>query len=344
MRPNKSLAVLFSLTMALTILGGKSSHADFTYTVKSGDSLYTISTTYASTITGIKTQNKLTSDNIFINQKLVIPTTKFTSYTVVSGDTLWKIGEKFKVQVTEIQKYNPGLTATNLLVGSILVMPVSTTTTTTTTTTQPAYRTHTVVAGDTLWGVSVKYNVTISEIKTLNNLTLDYLTIGTVLKLPAAKTYTTVSEVRSGVTVFPFKTSYTPYDDNYGIPREWSPTGQVIRTHDGLDIMASTGTPVYAVSDGVITRMGWNEYGGYRLMIKMNGINYSVYYAHFSRYATGMYEGKTVRAGELIGYVGSTGYGPEGTSGKFVPHLHIGIYRLSDGTTLNPYPYMKAVE
>ena len=64
------------------------------------------------------------------------------------------------------------------------------------------------------------------------------------------------------------------------------------------------------------------------------------YYAHLSAYAEGLEMGDTVRAGDVLGFVGSTGYGPVGTSDQMIPHLHFGVY-VND-VAVNPYPYLRA--
>ncbi|KPV39868.1 peptidase M23 [Alicyclobacillus ferrooxydans] len=98
------------------------------------------------------------------------------------------------------------------------------------------------------------------------------------------------------------------------------------RTHEGVDIFANYGTPVLACSYGYVELIGWNRFGGWRIGIRdANNVYY--YYAHLSSFAKGMRQGQLVEPGEVIGYVGSSGYGPPGTSGKFPPHLHFGIYR-----------------
>jgi murein DD-endopeptidase MepM/ murein hydrolase activator NlpD len=139
---------------------------------------------------------------------------------------------------------------------------------------------------------------------------------------------------------FPFKEgTYRPYRNNFGALRTWSPTGRTKRSHEGIDIAARKGTPLYSATDGRIVSYGWNYYGGWRLGIRTDG--YYLYYAHMDKYAPGLYEGATIKKGQLIGYVGKTGYGPPGTEGVG-SHLHFGIYR--NGSTINPYPYHKSWE
>lgn len=131
---------------------------------------------------------------------------------------------------------------------------------------------------------------------------------------------------------------YEPYYNTWGDGRYYE--GRSFG-HEGTDILAPTGTPIYAVASGTIVRYGWNTLGGYRLNIQLDDLpGYRFYYAHMDRYANGLYPGAHVKAGQVIGYTGSTGEGPEGTRGKFVPHLHFGIYR-PDGTAINAYPYLR---
>ncbi|SIS91159.1 M23 family metallopeptidase [Alicyclobacillus vulcanalis] len=98
------------------------------------------------------------------------------------------------------------------------------------------------------------------------------------------------------------------------------------RMHEGVDIFASYGTPVLACAYGYVELMGWNRFGGWRIGIR-DANNTYYYYAHLSAYAKSLRVGDLVRPGQVIGYVGSTGYGPPGTAGKFPPHLHFGMYK-----------------
>jgi murein DD-endopeptidase MepM/ murein hydrolase activator NlpD len=140
--------------------------------------------------------------------------------------------------------------------------------------------------------------------------------------------------------IFPLKKGTYKYRNNFGDLRTWTPNGPKKRSHEGIDIKAPNGTPIYSATDGKIVRYGWNYYGGWRLTISV-GNNTTLYYAHLDRYAPGLSEGKTVKKGQLLGYVGKTGYGPVGTEGKR-NHLHFGIYK--NGSAINPYPYLKKWE
>ncbi len=128
------------------------------------------------------------------------------------------------------------------------------------------------------------------------------------------------------------------FDNGYGAGRTYG--GE--RKHEGIDIMSSYNKAGYlkirSVSDGVVEKKGWLELGGYRLGIRgESGFYY--YYAHLDSYAKGITEGKKVKAGEVIGYMGNTGYGPEGTTGKFDVHLHFGMYFNKEGEEISINPY-----
>lgn len=132
------------------------------------------------------------------------------------------------------------------------------------------------------------------------------------------------------------------FEDGYGAGRSYG--GE--RKHEGIDIMSSINVPGYlkirSVSDGVVEKKGWLELGGYRIGIRSeSGIYY--YYAHLDHYAEKIEEGMHISAGDIIGYMGDTGYGPEGTRGQFDVHLHFGIYvDKEDGeVSLNPYYLLK---
>ena len=111
------------------------------------------------------------------------------------------------------------------------------------------------------------------------------------------------------------------------------------RVHEAIDLLAPRGTPVVAVDDGVVRKLFTSVPGGLTVYEFDPTGAYAYYYAHLDRYAEGLAEGKVLKKGDPVGYVGTTGNAPPGT-----PHLHFTIYKLGpdkkwwEGTPINPYP------
>jgi len=160
--------------------------------------------------------------------------------------------------------------------------------------------------------------------------------------LGIARLFEHFGTIELGARSFPVSTWHNySYTNGYGAARGWG--GR--RSHEGIDIFASYGTPVTSTAYGIVEIMGWNKYGGYRIGIR-DIYNTYQYYAHLQGFADGIEEGSIVEPGQVIGSVGSTGYGPVGTSGKFDPHLHFGLYKF-DGRrewAFNPYPHLQKWE
>jgi murein DD-endopeptidase MepM/ murein hydrolase activator NlpD len=122
------------------------------------------------------------------------------------------------------------------------------------------------------------------------------------------------------------------YSDTFGAAR--ADTG----VHEGVDIFASAGTPVVAVCDGSLNRVGTLPISGNRLWVKCKRGGDSFFYAHLSSYATDTHSGAKVDAGQVIGFVGSTG-----DAEKTPPHLHFEVHP-GDGAAVDPYPFLRAWE
>ncbi len=135
------------------------------------------------------------------------------------------------------------------------------------------------------------------------------------------------------------------YVDSWSEPRSYG--GK--RKHEGTDIMAGINErghyPVISMTDGQVEKMGWLEQGGYRIGVRSPSGGY-FYYAHLSSYAPDLKEGDKVYAGQLLGFMGDSGYGEEGTVGKFDVHLHVGIYvnTKAGEMSVNPYYILKILE
>ncbi len=120
------------------------------------------------------------------------------------------------------------------------------------------------------------------------------------------------------------------HSDDFGNARSYG----YKRRHLGHDMFGDIGTPVIAIESGYIEALGWNQYGGWRIGIRsFDGMRY-YYYAHLRKdhpYAADMYEGKIVSAGEVIGYLGMTGYSAKENKNNIkVPHLHVGMQIIFD--------------
>ena len=113
------------------------------------------------------------------------------------------------------------------------------------------------------------------------------------------------------------------------------------RSHDAIDIMAPRGTEVRAADEGTIVKLFTSKAGGLTIYQFDPTETFSYYYAHLDRYARGLSGHQTVKRGQLLGYVGSTG-----NASPNAPHLHFAIARLDSdkkwwhGAAINPYPLL----
>ena len=122
---------------------------------------------------------------------------------------------------------------------------------------------------------------------------------------------------------------YSHYDD-FGVSRSYG----YRRQHLGHDMMGQVGTPVIAVESGTVEAVGWNQYGGWRLGIRSFDQKRYYYYAHLRKdypFQSVLQEGSVVTAGDVIGYLGCTGYSKtENTNNIDEPHLHFGLQLIFD--------------
>ena len=122
---------------------------------------------------------------------------------------------------------------------------------------------------------------------------------------------------------------YNDYDD-FGAARSYG----FKRQHLGHDMMGQVGTPIIAVESGYVEALGWNQYGGWRIGIRSFDKKRYYYYAHLRKnypYQSNLEVGSTVTAGDVIGYLGRTGYSTtENTNNIDTPHLHFGLQLIFD--------------
>ena len=195
-----------------------------TYIVKKGDTLYSIAAKLGTTVEELKKENNLTTNSLSIGQVLRIPSKIIykddeTLYTVKKGDTLYKIAQANNTTVEELKRIN-GLTTNTLSVGQLLKIPSSLLPETT----------YTVQRGDSLYSIAAKYNTTVEELKRINGLTTNILSIGQVLKLPSNESAESPS-VDEGI-------SYTVQkgDSLYSIAKKYNVTIDEIKELNNLTI------------------------------------------------------------------------------------------------------------
>ena len=193
-----------------------------TYVVQKGDSLYSIANKLGTTVSELKKENNLTSNTLQIGEVLRIPTKEIYEgeenvYIVQKGDTLYSVAMANNTTVDELKKAN-NLTSNILSTGQLLKIPSA----------LLPESTYIVKKGDSLYSIANKYNTTIDELKRINNLTSNILSIGQVLKLPSDK----VSDIEKEENTI----SYTVQkgDSLYSIARKYSTTIDKIKDLNNL--------------------------------------------------------------------------------------------------------------
>ena len=180
-----------TLTIGQTLLISEETLPEVsTYIVEKGDTLYGIANKFGTTVDIIKRLNNLTVNTLLPGQQILVPATNQTPveeeptippieqpyiiYTVQKGDSLWKISQRYKVPVNDITAFN-NLSNINLKIGDELRIPI---------TNMEAEVTYTVKRGDTLWSIAKDFEVSVDDIKNVNNLTTNLLTVGQNLIIP----------------------------------------------------------------------------------------------------------------------------------------------------------------
>ncbi len=124
---------------------------------------------------------------------------------------------------------------------------------------------------------------------------------------------------------------FSHYDD-FGVSRSYG----YKRKHQGNDLMGNVGTPIIAIEDGYIEALGWNQYGGWRIGIRSLDKKRYYYYAHLRKdhpFVKTLKEGDFVQSGDVIGYLGMTGYSSkENVNNIKIPHLHFGLQIIFNET------------
>lgn len=156
-----------------------------TYTVQKGDTLYSIALKYNTSIPNLISKNNLTNTNISVGDVLLIPSDvestgdnndviTNSTYVVNPGDTLYSLSKKYGVSINDLINAN-NLTSDILVAGTNLIIPTND---------NQSSNLYVVQSGDTLWSIARKYNTTVNDIRMVNNLTSDLLSIGQTLIIP----------------------------------------------------------------------------------------------------------------------------------------------------------------
>ncbi len=194
------------------------------YTVKSGDTLYGIASRYGVGVDELRRYNNLTGNVLSIGQQLFIPTgqmvddiigTNYETYVVKTGDNLFNIASRYGISADELRRIN-NLDSNTLFVGQQLLVPVTENIVDTSITNYVDYR---VVSGDTLYSIASRYGISVDELKSINNLVNNNLSINQVIKVPVMDT--TVYTVKRGDTL-------------YSIAREYNITPMELMSYNNL--------------------------------------------------------------------------------------------------------------
>lgn len=201
---------LLNVGQVLKISGVPENFKDI-YVVKSGDTLYGIASKYNISVDELKRYNNLSNNLLSVGQQLFVPVgqmvedvieTNYDTYIVKSGDSLYSISSLFNTNPSELRRIN-NLSNDILIVGQQLLVPSGSDVKDTSIINYIDYR---VVSGDTLYGISKKYNVSVDDIKNLNNLSNNNLSVSQVIKIPIFDT--TVYTVKSGDTLYSIAKQY----------------------------------------------------------------------------------------------------------------------------------------
>lgn len=193
-----------------------------TYVVQKGDSLYSIANKLGTTVSELKKENNLTTNTLQIGEVLRIPTKEIYEgeenvYIVQKGDTLYSVAMANNTTVDELKRIN-NLTSNILSTGQLLKIPSA----------LLPESTYIVKKGDSLYSIANKYNTTVDELKRINNLTSNILSIGQVLKLPSDK----VSDIEKKENTISYIVQKG--DSLYSIARKYSTTIDKIKDLNNL--------------------------------------------------------------------------------------------------------------
>ena len=328
------------------------------HVVQPGDTLYAIAKKYGISLVDLLTLNKLTSNMIYVGDRLVLPdsvivegnnpdedtdeekapTTPTSEYTVVVGDTLYKIAAANGLTVGELKSLN-ALMSDTIFVGQKLLLVKTTTTAPDKTedesnnnADQTTTQSYTVKSGDTLWSIANATNMTVAALKAANSLTSDAIYPGQVLKTIGTSAPTTGTNTGTTITGAFIKPASGYISSPFGY--RTSPINGAQEFHRGVDI-AGNGT-ISAAQAGVVEVATYHySYGNYVVINhgKINGVTIKTLYAHMQS-GLSVSVGQTVSQGQKIGVMGTTG----SSTGV---HLHFEVQE--NGAVVNPMNYINGI-
>lgn len=232
----------------------------------------------------------------------------FSKYTVKSGDTISGITQKFGLSnISTLIAVNGIENVRNIVTGQKLTVPSI----------DGLY--HKVAAGESLAKIASNYSVSVEDLLDVNDLSTSVVAEGANLFIPGAKMDKNAIQKAMGDVVrwkCPIYESYT-LSSYFGKRKD--PISGVQSNHKGIDMACPTGTKIHASLKGTVVYSGWSNTFGYHVIINhANG--YQTLYGHMSKIL--VQKNATVKQGDVIGLVGSTGY----STG---PHLHFQVFKNS---------------
>ncbi|MBO4386757.1 MAG: M23 family metallopeptidase [Treponema sp.] len=240
----------------------------------------------------------------------------FKSYTVQQGDTISSVCQKFGLKnISTLIAVNNISNVRSLRSGQKLTVP------------SLDGLNYTVASGDTIEGLSAKYNVSVEDLLDVNDLASSLLQKGQELFIPGAKMDSlSLRRAMGEIFVYPITAKWR-LTSRFGYRPD--PFTGVKQHHTGIDMACPTGTPVKAAKSGTVSFTGYsNVYGKYVIVTHADG--YQTLYGHMSRITSK--KGQIVDQGSQLGLVGSTGY----STG---PHLHLSVYK--NGKLIDPLSVLK---
>lgn len=303
------------------------------YVVAAGDSWFGIAARAEVEPADLLAANQASVDTILhAGQSVCLPAgaaplCSGATYTVATGDGWFAIAGRLGVSPADLTALNGASLDAALHPGDVLCAPAGARAAADTAGAAGAPgESYTVRSSDSWYGIASRAEVAPGALLGVNDASVSTpLHPGQTVRLPAGATMP--SEPPRWLEV-------SPVDGRCWTADTWQQGRPDGRRHNGVDLIAATGTPVQAVVDGVLVRWQWEQpglrAGNAWYLATADGTVY--FYAHMSEFADGLGPGSRVRAGEVIGYVGATG-------NATFPHLHFEI-RPRGGAPINPYAHV----